>query len=239
MDQNQQPKSQDQKSELDETLERSQLPAPSSHLDPRTKNVDVKGLTNLAFFTRIMEFSRFGAMVQGFILEAVSAYCDGVLREPRAKDHGGGVVSKQLWWDIAQSLKAQIDEKYGDGPPVEEQRTTTSEGLAGIDAALFEDSPNGWVCWNDDFEDLFWTNDRQTIKRELFSNIRPATALEKVLLTQPVSTPALEEIDKWLHAKYVHRASERQKAMGLSYIEAESTDLARSFRRFIAERATL
>jgi hypothetical protein len=34
---------------------------------------------------------------------------------------------------------------------------------------------------------------------------------------------------EWLRKKYVQRADERQKAMGLQYTEAETHDLAREF----------
>lgn len=41
----------------------------------------------------------------------------------------------------------------------------------------------------------------------------------------------------FLCAKYVQRADDRQKAMGLQYTEAETRDLARTVARWIAARA--
>jgi len=42
-----------------------------------------------------------------------------------------------------------------------------------------------------------------------------------------------EQIKQFLRRKYVVRASERQKAMGLAYVEAEISDLAKEIARFI------
>jgi hypothetical protein len=44
-------------------------------------------------------------------------------------------------------------------------------------------------------------------------------------------------IFEFLEHKYVQRADDRQKAMGLQYMEAETHDLASAIARFVEARA--
>jgi hypothetical protein len=46
------------------------------------------------------------------------------------------------------------------------------------------------------------------------------------------------EIFEWLSTKFVQRADDRQKAMGLVYMEAETHDLAQGLHAFIVEKLT-
>lgn len=46
----------------------------------------------------------------------------------------------------------------------------------------------------------------------------------------------LTEVKTWLRRKYVTRADARQREMGLSYVTAETKDLAKEIARFIKER---
>lgn len=48
--------------------------------------------------------------------------------------------------------------------------------------------------------------------------------------------PGEEEIESFLRQKYVQRADERQAAMGLSYMEASASDLARELAKFLRRR---
>lgn len=43
----------------------------------------------------------------------------------------------------------------------------------------------------------------------------------------------LDRAQAFVDRKYVARADERQKAMGLAYVEAERVDLAREIARFV------
>lgn len=44
------------------------------------------------------------------------------------------------------------------------------------------------------------------------------------------------QVEAFLRRKYVIRADARQASMGLSYVEAETTDLAKEITRFIHRR---
>jgi hypothetical protein len=48
-----------------------------------------------------------------------------------------------------------------------------------------------------------------------------------------------DELFTFLHQKYVQRADERQKAMGLIYMEAETHDLAKEITRFARRLAAV
>lgn len=48
-----------------------------------------------------------------------------------------------------------------------------------------------------------------------------------------------DELFTFLHQKYVQRADERQKAMGLIYMEAETHDLAKEIARFARRLAAV
>lgn len=45
----------------------------------------------------------------------------------------------------------------------------------------------------------------------------------------------LHEVEAFLRRKYVTRADKRQRAMGLSYVTAETKDLAKEIAKFIRE----
>ena len=69
-------------------------------------------LSNTEFVARVMNFSKFGPAVQPFIIEAIASYCEAVVKDPRPAQPGDGIISAQLWWDLAEDVKRQIDATY-------------------------------------------------------------------------------------------------------------------------------
>ena len=55
---------------------------------------------------------------------------------------------------------------------------------------------NGWICWNDGPQAWFWFEDRASCDHELSDDIRPATPLEKVMLSRTGGTFGLA-VDEW------------------------------------------
>ena len=71
---------------------------------------------------------------------------------------------------------------------------------------------------------------------------RLAVMLLKIILRAPrppvLSTDDERVIFEWLTCRYVQHADERQKAMGLVYMTAETHDLAHQLARLLATRPT-
>lgn len=100
-----------------------------------------------------------------------------------------------------------------------EQQTASNE----------RDMPIGEVRWRDGEIIVWWARHAHlTPGLKLYAAQQPAVA------PQAPQTPSHQEIFAWLQGKYVQRADERQKAMGLVYTEAETYDLADSLARYIA-----
>ena len=68
--------------------------------------------TNVEFVTEIMEFSRYGALAQAFVIEALHLYAgDVAAADPRAFDSAG--LSGSAWVGVAKEILAKADGKYG------------------------------------------------------------------------------------------------------------------------------
>lgn len=65
--------------------------------------------TNVEVLVEIMEYSRHGALMQGFIIDGLLKICkrtiDRIDQMP-----AGGCVSKQAWLGCAEELKAALEE---------------------------------------------------------------------------------------------------------------------------------
>jgi hypothetical protein len=77
--------------------------------------------TNEDFMHDIMNFSPFGALCQGFIIQAIEYYCDEVISQKDdllaqdAKEVSEGkirIISTPAWIGIAEDIKSRIVEKY-------------------------------------------------------------------------------------------------------------------------------
>jgi hypothetical protein len=74
----------------------------------------IRQKTNVEFVVEAMEYSRFGALKQAFIVEALGFYCDHVLSNPPPEiDDTKSLVSPKLWYDIAVELRKELELKYG------------------------------------------------------------------------------------------------------------------------------
>ena len=98
--------------------------------DMSYRELEIKRLDNVQFLTRVMNFSPKGGLVQAFIVEAIRAYCEAIVKEPKPSETGDGVISRVAWWELAADVKRQFDEKYGRGP--EEEATVTATVEQGV-----------------------------------------------------------------------------------------------------------
>lgn len=67
---------------------------------------------NVEFLTRLMEFSRFGPLMQGFIIGGLEKYAELVIAEepPKDEDHGTGIplIPWSTWVACAEEVKKEI-----------------------------------------------------------------------------------------------------------------------------------
>lgn len=71
----------------------------------------ISEMTNEEFFSRLLNFSPFGALVQGFLIEAIASYCEAVIKEP-VEDNPNAIISPVVWQNLAKDVLRQINEKY-------------------------------------------------------------------------------------------------------------------------------
>jgi hypothetical protein len=72
-----------------------------------------KQKTNVEFIVEAMEYSRYGALKQAFVIEALGFYCDHVIENMPAQDDGRSLVSPYTWYNIALELHKELEDKYG------------------------------------------------------------------------------------------------------------------------------
>jgi hypothetical protein len=63
--------------------------------------------TNLGVVTDIMDFSRFGALSQVFVMEALASYAQSVNQTPAA-DLEGGAVPGAVWKGVAEEVLGKL-----------------------------------------------------------------------------------------------------------------------------------
>lgn len=68
--------------------------------------------TNVQFITRVMEHSRCGALMQAFIIEAVSKYATACAQKP-ASTFDSNLLNGEAWLACAKELEAELAAKYG------------------------------------------------------------------------------------------------------------------------------
>ena len=67
-----------------------------------------KPQTNVEFVTNMMEFSRFGALAQVFIIQAIDQYSKRVAEaDPATID--GGFISGQAWVGVAKEIQQKLE----------------------------------------------------------------------------------------------------------------------------------
>lgn len=77
---------------------------------PQENTVDTS--TNVEFVTEIMEFSRFGALSQVFVIEALRRYAlQIVISRARTLDIPG--IPRDTWFALGEEIDAKLLAKYG------------------------------------------------------------------------------------------------------------------------------
>lgn len=72
----------------------------------------VRAMSNVDYVTEIMEFSRFGALSQAFVIEAITRYAKAVaVASPEDLDSPG--LSGAAWVGVAKEINAKLTLKYG------------------------------------------------------------------------------------------------------------------------------
>lgn len=78
--------------------------------------------TNVEFITELMEFSRFGAMVQPFVIEALRHRVEEIANYPHPEHFSNELFDGAYWQAIAKDVSRQLSEKYG---PYRSRQETT------------------------------------------------------------------------------------------------------------------
>jgi len=72
-----------------------------------------KRITNVEFVTALMEYSKYGAMAQLFVIEALHQYSATVANaSPEQFEEWNGAVEPQVWQDIAREIAEKIKNRY-------------------------------------------------------------------------------------------------------------------------------
>lgn len=73
-----------------------------------------KRMTNVEFVTELMEFSRYGAMAQLFVMEALRRYSNTIANaSPEQFEQWNGLISAEAWQAIAEEIAQKIDQRNG------------------------------------------------------------------------------------------------------------------------------
>jgi len=69
-------------------------------------------MTNVEFVTDLMEYSKYGAMVQLFVIEALHHYSNTVANaSPEQFEEWNGLISPQAWQGVAREIAEKIDQR--------------------------------------------------------------------------------------------------------------------------------
>ena len=68
--------------------------------------------TNTKFVHDLMEYSKFGALTQAFIIEAITQYASKVAQAD-PKDLGNGLINGHRWQEIAKDVNGALARQYG------------------------------------------------------------------------------------------------------------------------------
>lgn len=81
-------------------------------LEGKTASSGNEPTNNVELVTAMMEFSRFGALAQGFIIEAITRYAKLVSTSSPEHYGQGSVVSPEAWIGVAKEIKTKMDAFY-------------------------------------------------------------------------------------------------------------------------------
>lgn len=72
-----------------------------------------KRMTNIEFVTDLMEYSKYGAMAQLFVIEALRQYSATVANaSPEQFEEWNGLVNPQVWQDVAREIAQKIENRH-------------------------------------------------------------------------------------------------------------------------------
>jgi len=77
-----------------------------------TEAARIESMTNVDYLTELLEFSRFGALAQAFVIEAVHRYAAKVAAaDPKDLESPG--LSGAAWVGVAKEIDTKLVDKYG------------------------------------------------------------------------------------------------------------------------------
>ena len=94
-------------------------------------------LTNTAFVSDLMEFSRHGALAQVFIIDAIQKHAERVAAAlPSSIDHA--LISGEGWVGVAKEIKSKVDAQYGSPAAVSPVRVRLFSALLAADESFVD-----------------------------------------------------------------------------------------------------
>lgn len=69
--------------------------------------------TNVEFITGLMEFSQFGPMVQGFVIQALHEKADEIANDPHPERYDCALFEGTYWQAIAKDVARQMADRNG------------------------------------------------------------------------------------------------------------------------------
>jgi hypothetical protein len=76
----------------------------------------MKRRTNVQFIKHIMEYSKHGALMQAFVLDAIANRADVIAASKPEDFPEHGMVAPEAWISCAKELKAAIEANYNYSP---------------------------------------------------------------------------------------------------------------------------
>ncbi len=75
---------------------------------------NIKAETNVQFLTRICNFSTHGALMQMFVIDALTKHADRIVEhaEEVKAQMAEGFISGEAWVSVAKELQAELNKKY-------------------------------------------------------------------------------------------------------------------------------
>ncbi|CAG9257986.1 conserved hypothetical protein [Burkholderia diffusa] len=71
-----------------------------------------KPTTNLECITEIMTFSRYGALAQAFVMDALSQHAARVAQTPLSELQVNPMISARAWHGVAQEIHTKLEAHF-------------------------------------------------------------------------------------------------------------------------------
>lgn len=81
-------------------------------LDGKTASSGNEPTNNVELVTAMMEFSKFGALAQAFVIESVTRYAKQVAVSTPEQYGEASIVSPEAWIGVAKEIKTKMDAFY-------------------------------------------------------------------------------------------------------------------------------